>query len=166
MPIYEFYCQTCHTVYSFFSGRIDTKSRPDCPVCGRSELPRRPSRFATLKYRGEEAADPLDALDDSRLEGAMDTLMGELGQLENDEDPRTMARMMRRFGELSGLEMGERMEHLVERLEAGADPDQLEAEMDGAMDDDGAVDEFFKLRTALKARRDRPPKVDERLYYL
>lgn len=166
MPIYEFYCRACHTVYNFFSGRIDTASRPDCPVCGARELPRRPSRFATLKHRGDDAPDPLDALDDSRLENAMDSLMAEMGQLESDEDPRAMARMMRRFGELTGLEMGEQMENLVERLESGASPDALEAEMDEALGDDDSAEDFFKLKRALKARRRRPPRIDETLYSL
>lgn len=163
MPIYEFYCQDCHTVFSFFSSRIDTETRPACPRCERPDLPRRPSRFATLKHRGEEAADPLDQLDDARLEGAMDSLMAEMGQIEDGDDPRAMAEMMRRFGQLSGLEMGEKMEHLVEQLESGADPEALEREMDA---DDESMEDFFRLKKALASRRERPPAVDDELYYL
>jgi putative FmdB family regulatory protein len=36
MPIYEFYCPDCHTVFSFFSSRIDTAVRPACPQCGKA----------------------------------------------------------------------------------------------------------------------------------
>ena len=49
--------------------------------------------------------------------------MGELQNLENNEDPRQMAALFRRFGEASGLEIGPRMEELMSRLEAGEDPD-------------------------------------------
>ncbi|XCN71926.1 MAG: FmdB family zinc ribbon protein [Candidatus Electrothrix aestuarii] len=35
MPIYEFYCQDCNTIFNFFSSRINTEKRPDCPKCGK-----------------------------------------------------------------------------------------------------------------------------------
>lgn len=164
MPIYEFYCESCHTLFNFFSARIDTSKRPDCPRCGRAELPRRPSRFATLKHAGAEEPDPFADFDESKLEGAMDALMGEAEGLENEEDPRTLAKLMRRFTDLSGLEMGERMTELVARLEAGEDPESLEQEMESP-DGDDAFDDFFKLKSALQERR-RKPRVDEELYFL
>jgi len=45
MPIYEFYCVDCHTVFNFFSRRIDTEKRPSCPRCGRPGLERRLQQF-------------------------------------------------------------------------------------------------------------------------
>lgn len=165
MPIYEFYCQGCHTVFNFYSSRVNTQARPSCPRCGRPELPRKPSRFATLQHAGGEQPDPFDSLDDSRLEGAMESLMAEMGKLENEEDPRAMGRLMRRFSDLSGLEMGERMEEFVKRLEAGEDPESLEQEMDDSLDDDG-VDELFQLRKAVTERRSKRPRHDDELYFL
>lgn len=172
MPIYEFYCPDCHTLFSFFSPRIDTAAAPDCPRCGRADLGRKPSRFATLKHRGDQAPDPLADLDDARLEGAMNTLMHELDGAEESDDPRAMGALVRRFSELTGLTLGERMEDMVRRLEAGEDPDQLEQEMgdggaegDGEGADDGALDELFQLRKALQGRRARP-RVDDQLYFL
>ena len=169
MPIYEFYCPDCHTVFNFFSARIDTEARADCPRCDRTGLERKPSRFATLKNRGEEETgdDPFSSLDEAKLGGAMETLMGEMGAMgdpEGDEDPRAMGRMMRRFGELSGLEMGERMEDLVSRMEAGEDPESLEEEMGGELDGEGFED-FFQLKKAIAGRR-RRPAVDDELYFL
>ncbi len=165
MPIYEFYCPDCHTVYSFFSARVAPDRRPDCPRCSRPNLERRPSSFATLRHRGDDEPDPFESLDESRLEGAMETLMREAGGL-NEEDPRAMGRMMRRFGELTGLEMGGRMEELVQRMEAGEDPDRLEDEMDGELGDDESLDDFFRLKKALGERRSKRPRVDEELYFL
>jgi len=165
LPIYEFYCQACHTVYSFFSARIETDARPACPRCQRPELPRRPSRFAMLKHRGEDEPDPFGGFDESRLEGAMESLMGEMGDLENEEDPRLMARLMRRFSDLSGLELGDRMQDFVRRLEAGEDPEQLEGEMGDAGEGEDDFSDFFKLKKALGERR-KHPRVDDELYFL
>ncbi len=165
MPIYEFYCPDCHTVYNFFSARIDTAAQPDCPRCQRRDLERKPSTFATLKHQGEDedSDDPFSGLDESKLEGAMETLMQEMGGLENEEDPRAMGRLMRRFGELSGLEMGDRMEDMIRRMEAGEDPESLEEDMGDDPGDD--FDDFFKLKKAVAARR-RRPAVDDELYFL
>lgn len=166
MPIYEFYCPDCYAVYNFFSARIDTTAKPDCPRCQRRQLDRKPSTFATLKHQGEddEAGDPFSGLDESKLEGAMESLMGEMGGMENEEDPRAMGRMMRRFGELSGLEMGDRMEEMIRRMESGEDPESMEAEMEADLDGDD-FDDFFKLKKAVAGRRRQPRVVDE-LYFL
>ncbi|MFM8396259.1 MAG: FmdB family zinc ribbon protein, partial [Pirellula sp.] len=34
MPIYEFYCPPCHTVYSFLSRRMQVPDKAACPKCG------------------------------------------------------------------------------------------------------------------------------------
>ncbi len=165
MPIYEFYCPDCHILFNFFSARIDTTAQPTCPRCDKPELARKPSRFAMLKHTSNDAEDvtPFDNLDESKLEGAMGTLMQEMGHLENEDDPRTMGQMMRRFSELSGLEMGDRMEEMVARLETGEDPDSLEQEMGGEPGEDD-FDDFFKLKKVVSTRR--RPRVDDELYFL
>ena len=164
MPIYEFYCPGCHTLFNFYSATIDTATRPTCPRCARPDLDRRPARFATLKHRGDEEPDPFGDLDESRMAGVMDSMMEELGSLEENEDPRQMARLFRRFGEASGLELGPRMEEMMRRLEAGADPDELEAEMGDDFDDEN-LEDFFRLRRQGR-RSSRRPAVDETLYFL
>ena len=169
MPIYEYYCPDCHTVFNFFSARIDTAARPDCPRCERRGLERKPSRFATLKRRDEDEGEDLsvpglEGLDESRIEGAMESLMREMGGTEDEEDPRAMGHMMRRFSELSGLEMGDRMEEMIQRMEAGEDPESLEEEMGDDFEDE-SFEDFFKLKKAAAARR-RRPRVDEELYFL
>ena len=166
MPIYEFYCPDCHTVFNFFSARIDTTAKPACPRCGRPRLGRKPSRFATLRHASDAEGEdePIAGLDESKIEGAMESLMKEMGDLENEQDPRAMGRMMRRFSELSGLEMGDRMQELVGRIEAGEDPDSLEQEMGGDFDGEGFED-FFRLKQAAAGRRLRP-SVDDELYFL
>ncbi|MCB1009257.1 MAG: zinc ribbon domain-containing protein [Acidobacteria bacterium] len=173
MPIYEFYCPDCHTLFSFFSSRVDTTAAPACPSCGRPELGRRPSRFATLRRAGEEgdapdSDDPLAGLDDERLERAMAELSGDLEGLDGDgpQDPRTVSRFLRRFSELTGLEAGPRMREMLERLDRGEDPDALEEELGGGEEGDDDLGDFFKLKPAALARRLRRPKIDETLYFL
>ena len=163
MPIYEFYCVDCHTLFNFFSPTIDTTTRPQCPRCKRPDLERRPARFATLKHKGDEEPDPLGDLNEERLAGVMDSMMGELGAVDENEDPRQLARLFRRFGEASGLELGPRMEEMMSRLEAGENPDHLEEEMGDDFDDD-SLEEFFRLRKqGWKPRRQ--PALDDTLYF-
>ncbi|MCK4728291.1 MAG: zinc ribbon domain-containing protein, partial [Desulfobacterales bacterium] len=33
MPIYEFYCEDCNTIFNFFSRSVNTTKRPPCPRC-------------------------------------------------------------------------------------------------------------------------------------
>ncbi|HVS03657.1 MAG TPA: zinc ribbon domain-containing protein, partial [Thermoanaerobaculia bacterium] len=131
MPIYEFYCGRCNMLFNFFSASIDTESRPQCPRCHEERLERRPARFATLKGvgggdEGEGEDDPFAGLDEERMERAMESLAGEMEGMEDEEDPRQMARFFRRFGEAAGMRPGPKMEEMLRRLEAGEDPDALE----------------------------------------
>jgi putative FmdB family regulatory protein len=178
MPIYEFYCAACHTIYSFFSSRVDPDARPAaCPGCGGTGLERKPSSFAAIRGRGADAGDaggegdegagepsPFGDLDERRLEGAMDALAGEMGALEESEDPRQMARFFRRFSELAGMEAGPRLEDMLRRLERGEDPEALEDEM-GDLDDDAAMDDLLRVKK-VAARLRRKPRVDPTLHFL
>lgn len=173
MPIYEFYCADCHTVFSFFSATVGTDRRPACPSCGRPELPRRPSSFATLRRTGGaddaelDADDPFADLDDERMERAMEALGSELEGFDDDAepDPRQMSRMLRRFTEVTGLEAGPRLREMLDRLDRGEDPESLEAEFEGEEGDDD-LSELFQLRKRVFAGRTRRPRVDVTLHFL
>ena len=169
MPIYEFYCEACHAVFSFFSASSAAAARPACPRCGRGELPRRPSSFAMLRGRPDSAGEegepsPLDQLDESRMGDAMESLMREMGELDDDADPRRVGTFFRRFSDLAGLEMGPRMEDALARLEAGQELDELEAEL-GDVGEEDSLDDLFRLKKAVERRR-RRPDVDPELYFL
>ena len=49
MPIYEFFCQDCNTIFNFFAKSADTKKKPACPKCGRKPLERWMSLFSVSK---------------------------------------------------------------------------------------------------------------------
>ncbi|MCI5119719.1 MAG: zinc ribbon domain-containing protein [Candidatus Electrothrix sp. AUS4] len=164
MPIYEFYCQDCNTIFNFFSSRINTEKRPDCPKCGKQALHRQMSRFAVIgKAKGEDADDPLAGLDESKMEQAFEGLMREAEGI-NENDPRQMAQLMRKFTDKTGIAMGEQMEEALSRMEAGEDPEQVEREMGDLLD----ADDAFSLEGLKKKLRSgaRPPVHDETLYDL
>jgi putative FmdB family regulatory protein len=165
MPIYEFYCTECHRIFSFLSPRVNTDGRPACPRCGRAELQRRPSAFAISKSRSEDKAAELPAgFDEARLEQAMSALADEGQALEGD-DPVASARIMRRLFESAGLPLGEGMREALRRMEAGEDPEKVEAELGDSMGDDpfaGGAEPAAKARHRL--RRLLPPSVDPTLY--
>ncbi|MCW5201756.1 zinc ribbon domain-containing protein [Desulfobulbus sp. US1] len=164
MPIYEFYCQDCNTIFNFLSSRINTEKRPACPKCGKKELDRQMSRFAVIgKAKEEDADDPMAGLDESKMEQAFEGLMREAEGM-NEEDPRQMAQLMRKFTGKTGISMGEQMEEALSRMESGEDPDQIEQEMGDLLDSDDA----FSLDGLKKKLRTgaRSPIHDETLYQL
>ncbi len=166
MPMYEFYCPDCHTIFNFFSRRVNTETRPDCPRCGHPELQRQVSMFAISKGRKDSETDDMPDLDDSRLEQAMMQLAAESEGLDED-DPRQAAGMMRKLYETTGMGLGSGMEEMLRRLEGGEDPEQIEAEMGDVLDDEdpfGGAGAKKKLR-ALRQQALRP-QVDPTLYEL
>ncbi len=166
MPIYEFYCVDCHTVFSFFSRSINTSKRPSCPRCGRPDLERRVSRFAISKGRTEPGApeDEMPDFDEAKMERVMEELARE-GEGLDENDPRQMARMMRKLHENSGMPLGGKAEEAIRRMEAGESPDKIEEEMGDLFEGDESSPGNGGGLSGL-VRRLRPPGVDETLYDL
>jgi putative FmdB family regulatory protein len=163
MPVYEFYCSDCHTIYNFLSRRVDTEKQPNCPKCGRPQLNRQVSRFAVSKARKEEPADDgMPDLDDDRLEKAMEVLAGEMDGID-ENDPRQMARFMRKLSEVTGMDLGEGAEETMRRLEAGEDPEKIEEEMGDLFD---AENPFSRESVKGLKRKYSPPAQDDTLYEL
>jgi putative FmdB family regulatory protein len=167
MPVYEFYCSDCHAVFNFLSRQVNNDRRPACPRCGRPELVRQVSRFAISKNRPEPSGDGLpEGLDEEKMEQAMLALAGEMDGI-NEEDPRAMAHFMRKFTAMTGMTLGDEAEEAMRRLEAGADPEQIEAEMGDFFGEGDNLDGLFgKHRLAQIRRRLAPPEHDETLYPL
>ena len=115
MPIYEYRCDHCRKKVSILTLRVSEKIEERCEHCGSTRLTRLLSRFSTK--RSEEAR--LDSLaDPSNLAGL------------DENDPRSMARWMRKMGKEMGDELG------------GADFDEMVDEMESAKtpDEDGGGD--------------------------
>lgn len=120
------------------------------------------STFATIG-KAEENKDPLAGMDEAKMEQAFEGLLKEADNI-NEDDPRQMAGLMRKFSNRTGLSLGDQMEEALSRLEAGEDPDQVEQEIGDLLDgDDFSFEEMKK-----KAAKDisKQPKKDEKLYEL
>lgn len=165
MPIYEFYCRKCNTVYNFFSRTADTDKVPFCPRCKRVRLKRQMSVFAKVSGKREEGAE-IDAgmppIDEDRMEKAMSMLAGEADRIGED-DPRQAAALMRKLSDATGLNLGPGMEEALRRLERGEDPDRIEEEMGDSLGDE---DLFSLAKKAVRGKKGLRPSVDEKLYDL
>ena len=166
MPIYEFYCQQCHTIFNFFSKTINTEKVPNCPRCQDAPLERKMSMFARTGVAEEKDAGGLDdlPLDESKMEKAMQVLEKEAGKIDED-DPRQAANLMRRLSDMTGIQLGDGMNEALNRLERGEDPDSIEAEMGDLLENE---DPFIMPEAKGKPlkRRVAAPRVDETLYDL
>jgi len=127
MPIYEFYCNDCHTVFNFFSKRIDTETCPNCPKCRDNILTRQISLFAVTGKAKEKGNMDEMPFDESKMEQAIQVLAKEADI--NEDDPRQAANLMRKLSHMTGVRMGNGMEEALSRLERGEDPDKIGAEM-------------------------------------
>jgi putative FmdB family regulatory protein len=129
MPIYEYRCADCRRRVSVwwrtFSEAAD--GQPSCPRCGGTNLSRLVSRVAVVRS------------EDSRLDDLADpTAYGDL----DENDPRSIGRWMRRMSNEMGEDLGDEFGEVVDRLEAGEDPESIEQSMPdlGGGDDLGGLD--------------------------
>ena len=163
MPIYEFYCSDCHTIFNFLSRTINTSKRPLCPKCRKHKLERQVSAFAmTGKAKEGGGADDLP-FDESKMEKAV---MGLASEAENikDDDPRQAAQLMRKFTKMTGMELGKGMTEALNRMEAGEDPDAVEKEMGDLLEHEDPFQ--MSEKKGGKGAKTRPPARDETLYEL
>lgn len=164
MPIYEFYCEQCNTIYKFFSRTVNTEKIPACPKCKNIKLQKRVSTFATISGSGsgdEDGAD-IPGLDESKMERAMAMLERE-AQGINEDDPKQAAQLMRKLSAAAGLKMSAGMEEALSRMEKGEDPDQIEQEMGDLLENE---DPFIINAMRKTAAKKPKPKIDDQLYDL
>ncbi len=116
MPIYEYGCYDCHkrvTVFFRSFSMVETQQAV-CPRCGGIHLKRLVSKVAVV--RSEE----------SRMENLADP--SNLGGLD-ENDPKSMARWLRKMGSEMGEDLGDEFDEVVGRLESGEDPESIEKSM-------------------------------------
>jgi hypothetical protein len=149
-------------IFNFYSSRVNTSKVPDCPKCGKEELSRQISTFSTIGKAKEKSDDQFSGLDESKMEHAFESLMREAENI-NEDDPKQMASLMRRFTSQSGVHLGDSMEEAITRMEAGEDPEHVEKEMGELLSE-----EDFSLESVRKKvfRQSSQPVYDEKLYEL
>ncbi len=124
MPIYEYRCLTCRKVSEFLVLNLSSPFSPACPRCGGAEMERVLSRVRVRlseETRMERLADP------HRWGGLADL---------DENDPASMARMMRQMGPHLQEALGEEypgevdqmIEEALEEGEMGLDQESSEPE--------------------------------------
>jgi putative FmdB family regulatory protein len=114
MPTYPYRCTDCHKRFEIFMTYSEYGTLPvECPHCGSANVVRRIGRVRFA--RSEE----------SRLESLADP--DSLAGLE--DDPRALGRMMRQMRNEVGEEMPPEFDEVVDRLEAGQSPEDIESSM-------------------------------------
>lgn len=143
MPIYEFACPKCRKIFSFLSKRMNPDHLPTCPKCGNMKLAKQVSRFAmtrglkepAAKPDGDDLKPPMPDVDDPRVERAMLEMERDLEHLD-ENNPKHMAHMMRKMKDLMPVgSVPKELDVAIKRLEAGEDPEKIEADMGDALGD-------------------------------
>lgn len=152
MPIYEYYCPDNHTIYQFYAKTLaQGQTTPKCPDNPKFRLKKVVSAFAitsggakdeSAETKPDAAAGSGDPAEDARMEAAMNAMEGEFANVD-ENDPKAMARMMRRMSELTGEKIDGEMEEVVRKLEEGADPDSLEDRLGGGDEAGGGMDDPY-----------------------
>jgi len=106
-------------------------------------------------------------VDESRMEKAVASLAGEVEHMK-DDDPRRAAKLMRKFSDMAGMELGGTMKEAINRLESGDDPEKIESEMGSLMnaDDEPFLAPGGKGARGSKSGKKPEPRRDMTLYEL
>jgi len=130
MPTYQYQCQECKKRFEvFFTYDEYGTQKVTCSNCESENVTRRIGRIRIAKSedsRIDDLADP------SMLEGL-------------DEDPKALGKMMRKMSHEMGEDMGPEFNEVLDRLESGQSPEEIEESMpdlaDG-MGGGGGMDDF------------------------
>ncbi len=128
VPVYAYRCQDCQRKFAIRMTYEEYGTRVvQCPKCQSKQISRLISRVRML--RSEE----------SRLDNLADP--ANLAGLE--DDPKALGRMMRQMSSEMGEELGPEFDEVVDRLEAGQSPEDIEdalPDMGGGGDDYDMMD--------------------------
>ena len=132
MPTYDFICLDCKKRFDLFMTYSEYGTKPAaCSHCSSQNTRRRMTRVRIAK--SEESR--LDSLGDFSDPAALEGL---------EDNPRELGRMMRKMGKELGEELPPEFDEVVDRLEKGQSPDEIESALpDLAEDDGGGFDNDF-----------------------
>lgn len=126
MPTYDFVCNTCGKRFDIFMSYSEYGAKPvHCAHCNSADVRRRMTKVRIAKSeesRMESVADGFGNLDD----------MG--------DDPKALAGMMRKMGNELGEDLPPEFDDVVDRLEAGQSPEEIESALPDLGADPGEDD--------------------------
>ncbi len=115
MPTYDFICNTCEKRFEVFQTFSEYgKKTVHCTHCNSENVRRRMTKVRIAKSES------------SRIETATDGLAG---MEEIGDDPKALARMMKKMGNEMGEDIPTEFNEVVDRLEAGQTPEEIESAM-------------------------------------
>jgi putative FmdB family regulatory protein len=127
MPNYDFICNHCNQRFDIFLTFSEyDKKIVTCAYCGSKNVRRRMTKVRIAKS------------EESRMDSMANDFSGFEG-LEND--PQAMGRMMRKMGKEMGEDLPPEFDEVVDRLESGQSPEDIESSMPDLGNDTSGEDE-------------------------
>jgi len=115
MPTYDFICNNCNERFDVFLTFAEYgKKKVSCTHCKSKNVRRRMTKVRIAKS------------DEGRMESMADDFSGFEGL---EDDPKAMGRMMRKMGKEMGEELPPEFNEVVDRLEKGQSPEEIEKEI-------------------------------------
>jgi putative FmdB family regulatory protein len=113
MPTYDFICNNCAQRFGVFLTYSEYgKKAVTCSNCGSKNVRRRMTKVRIAKSE----------------ENRMDSMANEFSGFEGmEDDPKSMGRMMRKMGKEMGEELPPEFDEVVDRLESGQSPEEIES---------------------------------------
>jgi putative FmdB family regulatory protein len=137
MPIYEFACPKCRKIFNFLSKKPRGGNPPACPKCGHRKMTKQVSSFAMPRGTKEPsaAADPVAGMDEARMMQVMSEMERDMAHLD-ENNPKHMAHLMRKMKDcMPAGSVPKELDVAIKRLEAGEDPEKIEADMGDVLGD-------------------------------
>jgi len=126
MPLYEFYCQSCHMLFIFRSPRVDTESVPPCPRCN-ADLKREVSAFSYIMRGKNDSGMNEDAEVKNRMDQVVAKMTDRMQALADDEsDPREAVSVLRAMAEAGGVQFKPDVMEAMARIDSGEDPEKID----------------------------------------
>ncbi|MCE9647032.1 MAG: zinc ribbon domain-containing protein [Chloroflexi bacterium] len=124
MPTYDYICNACEKRFEVFMTFSEYgKKHVQCTHCNSENVRRRMTKVRIARS------------DESRMESMADDFPG-LDGLE--DDPKALGQMMRKMGGKMGEDLPQEFDEVVDRLEAGQSPEEIESALpDLGLDDPG-----------------------------
>ena len=127
MPTYDFICNKCKQRFETFLTFAEYgKKTVTCAHCGSKNVRRRMTKVRIAKS------------EESRMDSMADDFSGFEGL---EDDPQAMGRMMRKMGKEMGEDMPPEFDEVVDRLEKGQSPEDIESSMPELGNDMGGEDD-------------------------
>ena len=131
MPTYDYICHNCQQKFDVFMSYSEYGRKPvHCIHCGSDNVKRRVNRIRIAKS------------EERRME-SMEGMLGGPGDLADlEKDPQALGQMMRKMGKEMGEELPVEFDEVVDRLESGQSPEEIESALPDLGGNDAGTDDL------------------------